>query len=60
MRRQKGKAVDKENLFIGIDLHKQRWHVTIRTLDRTKCFFMALCYHFSQQHLAVLMENFRG
>jgi transposase len=25
--------VDKEELFVGIDLHKQRWQVTIRTLD---------------------------
>jgi transposase len=33
MRRQKEKLVDKEDLFIGIDLHKQRWHVTIRTFD---------------------------
>jgi transposase len=33
MGRQKEKMVDKEELFIGIDLHKQRWHVTIRTFD---------------------------
>ena len=33
MRRLKEKKVGKEDLFIGIDLHKQRWHVTIRTLD---------------------------
>ncbi len=33
MRRQKEKLVDKEDLFIGIDLHKQRWHVTVRTFD---------------------------
>src|SRR5512139_1785679 len=33
MSRQKEKLVDKEDLFIGIDLHKQRWHVTIRTFD---------------------------
>ncbi len=33
MSRQKEKLVDKEDLFIGIDLHKQRWHVTIRTSD---------------------------
>ncbi len=33
MRRLKEKMVDKEDLFVGIDLHKQRWHVTIRTLD---------------------------
>jgi transposase len=25
--------VDKGELFIGIDLHKQRWHVTIKTFD---------------------------
>jgi transposase len=33
MSRAKEKMVDKEELFIGIDLHKQRWHVTIRTFD---------------------------
>jgi hypothetical protein len=33
MGRQKEKLVDKEELFIGIDLHKLRWHVTIRTFD---------------------------
>ena len=33
MRRLKEKIVDKEDLFVGIDLHKQRWHITIRTSD---------------------------
>jgi hypothetical protein len=33
MRRLKEKMVDKEDLFVGIDLHKQRWHITIRTFD---------------------------
>jgi transposase len=33
MRGEKQKIVGKEGLFVGIDLHKQRWHVTIRTLD---------------------------
>jgi transposase len=33
MSRVKEKMVDKEELFIGIDLHKHRWHVTIRTFD---------------------------
>ncbi len=33
MRRLKEEMVDKEDLYIGIDLHKQRWHVTIRTFD---------------------------
>jgi transposase len=33
MRRQKEKLVDREDLFVGIDLHKHRWHVTIRTVD---------------------------
>jgi len=28
------KMVGKEKLFVGIDLHKQRWHVTIKTFDR--------------------------
>ncbi len=27
------KQVQGEELFIGIDLHKLRWHVTIRTAD---------------------------
>jgi transposase len=27
------KTVTGEDLFVGIDLHKRRWHVTIRTLD---------------------------
>ena len=33
MRRLKEKMVGKEDLFVWIDLHKQRWHVTIRTFD---------------------------
>ncbi|MHB8087671.1 MAG: IS110 family RNA-guided transposase [Anaerolineaceae bacterium] len=33
MGRLKEKIVGKEDLFVGIDLHKLRWHVTIRTLD---------------------------
>jgi len=33
MGRQKEKLVDKEKLLIGIDLHKLRWHVTIRAFD---------------------------
>jgi transposase len=34
MGREKEKmVVDKEELFIGIDLHKLRWHVSIRTFD---------------------------
>jgi hypothetical protein len=32
MRRLKEELVDKGDLFIGIDLHKQRWHVTIGPL----------------------------
>ena len=27
------KQIQGEKLFIGIDLHKHRWHVTIRTAD---------------------------
>ena len=27
------KQIQGEELFVGIDLHKRRWHVTIRTLD---------------------------
>ena len=27
------KQVQGEELFVGIDLHKRRWHVTIRTAD---------------------------
>ena len=27
------KQIQGEELFVGIDLHKRRWHVTIRTFD---------------------------
>ena len=27
------KQIQGEALFVGIDLHKRRWHVTIRTAD---------------------------
>jgi hypothetical protein len=27
------KQIQDEELFAGIDLHKRRWHVTIRTAD---------------------------
>jgi hypothetical protein len=27
------KQIHGEELFVGIDLHKHRWHVTIRTAD---------------------------
>ena len=33
MRRPKHQVTTDEELFVGIDLHKHRWHVTIRTLD---------------------------
>jgi len=33
MRRSKEQATGGEDLFVGIDLHKIRWHVTIRTFD---------------------------
>jgi transposase len=33
MRRPKHQVTSGENLFVGIDLHKHRWHVTIRTFD---------------------------
>ena len=33
MRRPKHQMTNGEDLFVGIDLHKQRWHVTIRTRD---------------------------
>src|SRR5512135_1912943 len=33
MGKLKEKLVDKEHLFVGINLHKHRWHVTIRTTD---------------------------
>jgi hypothetical protein len=35
MRRPKAKGTGGEDLFVGIDLHKHRWHVTGRTLDVT-------------------------
>jgi transposase len=33
MRRPKHQVTSGEDLFVGIDLHKHRWHVTIRTID---------------------------
>jgi len=33
MRRPKGQVKGGEDLFVGIDLHKNRWHITIRTFD---------------------------
>jgi transposase len=33
MRHPKHQVIGGEDLFIGIDLHKARWHVTIRTMD---------------------------
>ncbi len=33
MRRPKHAVTREEDLFVGIDLHKHRWHVTIRTFD---------------------------
>ena len=33
MRRPKHQVTSGEDLFVGIDLHKHRWHVTIRTFD---------------------------
>ena len=33
MRRPKHPETTEEELFVGIDLHKHRWHITIRTLD---------------------------
>jgi transposase len=33
MRRPKHQVTSEEDLFVGIDLHKNRWHVTIRTVD---------------------------
>jgi transposase len=33
MRRSKEQVTGGEDLFVGIDLHKIRWHVTIRTFD---------------------------
>jgi hypothetical protein len=33
MRRPKDKVTGEEDLFVGVDLHKERWHVTIRTFD---------------------------
>jgi len=31
--KRKNKEIQGEALFVGIDLHKRRWHVTIRTAD---------------------------
>jgi len=33
MRRPKHQMTGGEDLFVGIDLHKHRWHVSIRTVD---------------------------
>ena len=33
MRQPKHQVTSEEDLFVGIDLHKIRWHVTIRTVD---------------------------
>jgi transposase len=33
MRQPKHQITGEEDLFVGIDPHKDRWHVTIRTLD---------------------------
>ena len=33
MRRAKQQVTSGKDLFVGIDLHKNRWHVTIRTVD---------------------------
>jgi transposase len=33
MRHPKHQVTSEEDLFVGIDLHKNRWHVTIRTFD---------------------------
>ncbi|MGW8224017.1 MAG: hypothetical protein ACWGP1_17855 [Syntrophobacteria bacterium] len=33
MRRPKHQVTCEEDLFVGIDLHKHRWHVTIRTFE---------------------------
>jgi hypothetical protein len=33
MRRPNDQVTSGEDLLVGIDLHKSRWHVTIRTMD---------------------------
>src|SRR3974377_1733316 len=33
IRRPKHQVTSEEDLFVGIDIHKNRWHVTIRTFD---------------------------
>ena len=33
MRRLQRQQITGEDLFVGIDLHKVRWHVTIQTAD---------------------------
>jgi hypothetical protein len=37
MRRSNHQVIREEDLFVGIDLHKHRWHVTIRTMDLELC-----------------------
>ena len=33
MRRPKHQVISGEDLFVGIDPHKHRWHVTVCTVD---------------------------
>lgn len=33
MNRGKSQMLSGEDLFVGIDIHKNRWHITIRTFD---------------------------
>jgi hypothetical protein len=69
MERLKEKRVGKEDLFVGIDLHKQRCHVTIRTFDvevwsgmpiiwEKMIFHKILCYHAFQESMPLRREKF--
>ncbi len=48
----------KEDLFVGIDLHKQRWHVTIRTLD-TEVFSASIPGDLGS-HLRRILDRYAG
>jgi hypothetical protein len=39
MRHPKKQVTGGEGLFVGIDLHKHRWHITIRTVDYEAGYF---------------------
>jgi transposase len=57
MKARKGKAIIDEALFLGIDLHKARWHVTMRTLD-VELFSASIVGDWDSLHR--LLERYEG